>query len=242
MKKAIRIFLAFIATALGISCTRVPAPAEVVTITINLAGKTKSVQSDIEALMPSEIGIALHNQATGYDYYGVTGSPITIPAGTYTVTADFNPADYSIFGWAGGNLTTAPAFNVNAAVVVTADATDYYLPASYLAFCVVVDKSQAKQLDASCGGFFATIWNNPASAPEYIFVNRNADDISFSLTMNDDSVVTHHFTTSAEVAAAHPDYTLASHGKYYILGGSSVAPVSPSFSFGLDLPSWEAGD
>ena len=48
--------------------------------------------------------------------------------------------------------------------------------------------------------------------------------------------------SNAEVAAAHPDYTLASHGKYYILGGSSVAPVSPSFSFGLDLPSWEAGD
>lgn len=241
MKKALELLAAFVASVLGLSCARVPAPAEVVTITINLAG-TKSIQSDIDALMPSEIAISLHNQSTGEDYYGVTGQPITIPTGTYAVTADYSPGNSVIFGWTGGNLSTAPAFNVNVAVVVASDAANYYLPVTYNAFCVIVDKTQVKKLDAACSGFESTIWNNPTSAPDYLFVNRGAEDITFTLTMNDNSVSEHHFTTDAEVAGAHPDYTLAVKGKYYAIGGAAVAPASPSYNFGLDIPSWEPGD
>jgi hypothetical protein len=214
---------------------------KLVTVRFDLGGATKALGAAIAATIPESVELTLTGVERRTTYTVTTGQPVTVPAGTYTVTAYYVPAkEPSICGFPEVYLSREPCFSIDETVTIEEGVGDYTLGATFHSWVVAVEEASASWTyffnsggDQGINTFLrdgTTRWVFVTGVLNNLYLGMKVDGAPYKLTTDAAFAAT---LTGATVITCSP-------GHWYVLGHTYGAPQSGGFS--VNFPEWTEGE
>lgn len=201
---------------------------------------TKAAADDLPALinatLPTALQCYLTNTGTAQTYKVQTGESITLPLGSYRVTASHTPTGDDVGNW---EFTTSPRITIGETFEVQAGTTSYTLTPSFGSTAIAVRTDEVAAL-AWKNGSSSTGITRTTEAGGYLltFVRwKTSADLTLAITPQDALNYTpSEFTFSTASPTPSGKYA-GTGGVWYLLHPAAVPTEQGAFSLGW--PAWE---
>ena len=205
---------------------------------------TAEVDALIAAACPASVSLSLTNKDNGLTYTATTGEAVLLPVGTYRVTGRYKPTSAGAYNGS-AYVATAPAFNVDAELSVTAGTSVYSVPVVWSSFALCCDTGEVT------GWSWYPYAGNATAPPEarqggtsLFFVcgaiERGAMRVALSpADLGHYSATDWYIATAQSELAGFDNSLLASAGRWYRLHPNGV--VTESGNIALQFPAWGCG-
>ncbi len=229
------------------ACTKAtPAPTASATLTLSLPniehgtftkGAADDLPAIINATLPTSLQCYLTNTGTGQAYKVQTGEAVTLPLGSYRVTASHAPTGDDVGNW---EFTTSPRITIGETFEVAAGVTSYTLTPSFGSTAIAVRTDEVTSLVYKTGSTNTAAINRTTEADGYLltFVRwKTGDELTLAITPQDALNYTPSeftFTTASPTPAGKYAGT---GGVWYLLHPAAVPTEQGSFTLGW--PAWD---
>lgn len=200
----------------------------------------KGFTDEITSTIPTAVSISLTNTSTNTAYDAVTGTPITLPVGSYNVTGGSSPLSVQKLYGSTKYTSHTPSIVVDDNVSIVFGTSAYSVGATYNSFAIGVIPSevaswQIKVKDGSMQNVDYITGDNL----HWIFITGSySTSTPVVMTVAPPGNVAEGFNFVTDAPEANQ--IQAEYGKWYIIHPAGAANQSGTFS--LDLPIWVEGN